>query len=96
MARVIRGRSTPPLPWLAVVLASLASLAGCASGPERASPGVVKAECPVCRVNADLACLEVKVSEATPHSEAGGRTYYFCSAGCKADFDRNPSKYIRR
>jgi YHS domain-containing protein len=23
----------------------------------------------------------------------GGKTYYFCSAACKATFDRSPAKY---
>ena len=23
------------------------------------------------------------------------KTYYFCSAGCKANFDKNPGKYIK-
>ncbi len=27
-------------------------------------------------------------------SEYGGKTYYFCSAGCKAAFDENPRKYL--
>jgi len=26
-------------------------------------------------------------------SEHDGRTFYFCSAGCKATFDRDPHKY---
>ena len=24
-----------------------------------------------------------------------GQTIYFCSAGCKADFEKNPEKYMR-
>jgi len=26
----------------------------------------------------------------------GGRTYYFCSAHCKAEFDKAPEKYAGR
>jgi Cu+-exporting ATPase len=25
-----------------------------------------------------------------------GTTYYFCSPGCKASFDANPTKYIKK
>ena len=28
-------------------------------------------------------------------SEYQGKTYYFCSPGCKKDFDRNPAKYVK-
>jgi YHS domain-containing protein len=28
-------------------------------------------------------------------SEYQGTTYYFCSSGCKARFDRNPVAYVR-
>lgn len=27
-------------------------------------------------------------------SEYKGQMIYFCSAGCKADFDKNPEKYM--
>ena len=26
--------------------------------------------------------------------DIGGQTYYFCSPGCKATFDKNPEKYV--
>ncbi|HKW43131.1 MAG TPA: YHS domain-containing protein [Thermoplasmata archaeon] len=29
------------------------------------------------------------------HSAYGGKTYHFCSAGCKASFDRNPAKFAK-
>ncbi len=28
-------------------------------------------------------------------SEYKGQTIFFCSAGCKKDFDQNPEKYMR-
>jgi len=28
-------------------------------------------------------------------SSYGGRTFYFCSSGCKATFDKNPAKYAK-
>ncbi len=28
-------------------------------------------------------------------SEYKGQTYYFCSKGCKATFDKNPAKFVQ-
>ncbi len=42
---------------------------------------------PVCGMQID----EEKPAET---SEYQGRTYYFCSPGCKATFDREPDKFI--
>jgi YHS domain-containing protein len=28
-------------------------------------------------------------------SEYNGKTYYFCSRGCKVSFDKNPEKYLK-
>ena len=37
------------------------------------------------------------VTEQSPHSQVhGGRTVYFCGAGCKAKFVADPSKYLDR
>jgi YHS domain-containing protein len=38
--------------------------------------------------------------DVDPKSAAGssiyqGKTYYFCSPGCKRDFDKEPQKYIK-
>lgn len=35
------------------------------------------------------------VNEATAEHKAqyNGKTYYFCTAGCKASFEENPGKY---
>lgn len=38
---------------------------------------------------------EMKVNEATAlYYTYQGKTYYFCSAVCKAMFERDPEKYI--
>ncbi len=42
---------------------------------------------PVCGMSVDPAT-------ATQRVEFGGSTYYFCSAGCKETFDKDPGKYI--
>ncbi|MGA2791891.1 MAG: YHS domain-containing protein [Candidatus Bathyarchaeia archaeon] len=42
---------------------------------------------PVCRMN-------VQESQAKYTSSQNDKKYYFCSAACKSEFDRNPTKYI--
>jgi uncharacterized membrane protein YraQ (UPF0718 family)/YHS domain-containing protein len=44
-------------------------------------------EDPVCGMTVDPAT-------AAHHSVHGGKTYYFCSAGCKQSFDNDPAKYV--
>ncbi len=41
---------------------------------------------PVCGMNVD----EKKAAGTTQHK---GKTYYFCSAHCKAQFEKAPDKY---
>lgn len=38
--------------------------------------------------------MEVDEDTAVYKSEYRGTTYYFCSPGCKADFDSNPEAYL--
>ena len=42
---------------------------------------------PVCHMDIDPATAAVT-------SEYQGQTYYFCSLGCKASFDKDPDKYL--
>lgn len=43
----------------------------------------------------DVIC-GMKVDEKTDlRSTFQGQTYYFCSEGCKEEFDKNPIKYTR-
>jgi YHS domain-containing protein len=37
--------------------------------------------------------MEVDPKTAAGKSEYQGQTYYFCSAGCKKSFDKEPQKY---
>ena len=37
--------------------------------------------------------MQVEEGREAGMSEHGGRTYYFCSAGCKAKFDEDPARY---
>ena len=38
--------------------------------------------------------MDVDPKQAAGQSEYQGQTYYFCSAGCKKAFDKEPAKYI--
>jgi xanthine dehydrogenase accessory factor len=53
-----------------------------------ASPPATEAIDPVCGMTVEI---------ATAHftSEYNGKTYYFCAAGCKRSFDKEPGKYIQ-
>jgi Cu+-exporting ATPase len=37
--------------------------------------------------------MQVEEGSAAGSSEHGGRTYYFCSAGCREKFDEDPQRY---
>lgn len=41
---------------------------------------------PVCHMKVD--------PKSAVFSDDGGKTYYFCSAGCKRKFDADPAKYL--
>ncbi len=38
--------------------------------------------------------MEVEEAKAAATSVYEGQTYYFCSPGCKAAFDKDPQKYV--
>lgn len=43
----------------------------------------------------DVVCGMTVDTATTQHkSEYQGQTYYFCSAGCKSAFDKEPEKYV--
>ena len=43
----------------------------------------------------DLVCgMDVDEQTAVHKSAYNGKTYYFCGAGCKRAFDKEPEKYI--
>ena len=39
---------------------------------------------------------EIEISKAAGSTEYEGKTYYFCCAGCKEKFDKDPEKYIKK
>ena len=38
--------------------------------------------------------MEVDEKKPAATSEYQGKTYYFCSPGCKAQFDKDPETYL--
>ncbi|MEZ4666528.1 MAG: YHS domain-containing protein [Anaerolineae bacterium] len=38
--------------------------------------------------------MEIDPKQAAGTSEYKSQTYYFCSAGCKKAFDKEPEKYV--
>jgi P-type Cu+ transporter len=49
---------------------------------------VKMAKDPICGTNVD----ETKAAGTAVHK---GKTYYFCSAGCKAKFEGEPENYVK-
>ena len=44
----------------------------------------------------DVVCgMQVDPAKAAGTSEFNGKTYYFCSKGCKTKFDANPAQYAK-
>jgi YHS domain-containing protein len=47
-------------------------------------------------VEKDVICgMQVDPKKAAGASDYQGRTYYFCSLGCKRKFDQNPEQYVK-
>lgn len=45
----------------------------------------------------DLVCgMDVDPKTATDKSVYQGKTYYFCSPGCKKSFEQDPGKYVSK
>ena len=40
--------------------------------------------------------MTVEQDEAAATSEHEGKTFYFCSVGCKNDFEEDPQAYLRQ
>ena len=44
----------------------------------------------------DVVCgMQVDPAKAAATSEYNGKTYYFCSNGCKTKFDAQPSQFVK-
>lgn len=45
----------------------------------------------------DVVCgMQIDPATAAGKSEYQGQTYFFCSLGCKKEFDKEPQKFINR
>ena len=40
--------------------------------------------------------MQIDEQTAAAKSEYQGQTYYFCSSGCKRQFDKDPERYLRK
>ena len=40
--------------------------------------------------------MDINITAAAGRSDYDGKTYYFCSTGCKRDFDTDPAGVIQR
>src|ERR1700694_1712182 len=70
--------------WRFVTTGGMEMLRVHARGPE---PDAKLVHDPVCGMSVDPAHAEYR-------SSRNGETYYFCSAGCKETFDKDPGKYL--
>lgn len=44
----------------------------------------------------DVVCgMQVDPAKAAGKSDYNGKTYYFCSATCKKNFDASPQQYVK-
>lgn len=44
----------------------------------------------------DVVCgMQFDPAKAAGTSQHNGKTYYFCSKGCKTKFDANPAQYAK-
>ncbi len=48
---------------------------------------------PVCGMSVRIPSGQVDENKAAGKSDYRGKTYYFCSPGCKVSFDKEPQKY---
>lgn len=60
------------------------------AAPTAPKKAAAKQTCPVMKEH-----TLTKVTADTAHSVYKGKTYYFCCAGCKPEFDKNPAKYVK-
>jgi P-type Cu+ transporter len=72
-------------------------LSGTAHAAKKAPPKKAPAKKVAAKPN--LVCPVMNTKVASVKTAAGksvykGKTYYFCCAGCKPEFDKNPEKYV--
>ena len=81
---------TLPLAWKTSYTRTISPPGTYAGGKFTNNGGIKKSDMekdPVCGMSVDP-------KSAAGKSDYQGKTYYFCSAGCKKAFDSNPEKYV--
>ncbi len=79
---------------LAGILGGCAANQSATASAKSTAACAVHSECLVCKKNADLACVDVDVDGKTPFLDFSGKRYYFCSDECRAEFQKNPAKFV--
>lgn len=77
-----------------LALAFIVITSGCASMPPSPPPGSPVQQCCVCKHRRDFACLNVRVTPATPRAVYEGRPYYFCGESCLCEFQKNARRFV--
>jgi Cu+-exporting ATPase len=75
------------LPWLVVASGNIALRAQTGGAAKQEQKAQTKVTDPTCG-------MELDPANAAGKSEYKGKTYYFCSAGCKKTFDANPEAVL--
>ena len=75
---------------------ALLTLAEIVTMRRRRGPSAAKAAPPPVTFATDPVCgMTVDVADAMHTAQHGGHTFYFCCAGCQAEFEGEPSRYLR-
>jgi len=86
------------IPLLVVAILAVGLAAGCAAKEEKVIEEIEHMEhmeSSEVAVATDPACgMEVPMTKDAITYEHEGKTYYFCSASCKAEFVADPGKYV--
>jgi YHS domain-containing protein len=83
---------TKPIVFAAAVLTLFAAPAAFAQTQTKAAAPPAKKPAPlVCAVMGDK-IGDVKTAAFSVYK---GKKYYFCCAGCKPEFEKNPAKYVK-
>ena len=83
-----------------IAVSVLASLVKERRTPATESTAKTSAETPAAREPTDRTAIDpicgmtVEIAAAEHHSEYQGRTYYFCCAGCRHNFEKHPERYV--
>jgi YHS domain-containing protein len=75
---------------------ALLALADIVAARRKRGPRAVPVEQPAVIFATDQVCgMPVDPLTAAHKAVQDGRTYWFCSAGCRAEFEKEPQRYLR-